>query len=418
MINIYSIEDIIQASENILKSLPKKNDLIQNDDIINEKKMTIDQPLVLKNEITVQSDVPKDIEKIILQAETSQMINLDNQKTKEKKFKNKIIKSDNIVDKLYTLFNKKIKKNTLKLVVELKNEILFLDEKIISLKQKEKKINEINKLIKKDILDLANVERNLNYNLKEKDLTINSINDQLGLYKDKIIKLEDNNKNLMLKINNYQNQYRDLEISNSNVKSESKELSVKIKNYENRIYELENDNKELNLKLNEQSNQLSLLNNNNKELNLKISELDKLNEFKLEAQELRQKNSDLEVALDQLKINDNKNDLNLDIIKSLKEKMNFYQEENVRISNELMDSRKKYEVTKNQIEGFEAQRSNLLNKMSSINEALNNSKIVSNIFEKNQSENELEYDDKENFKKKNYSNSNIDKEISSIFKAK
>ena len=418
MINIYSIEDIIQASENILKSLPKKKDLIQNDDIINEKKMTIDQPLVLKNEITVQSDVPKDIEKIILQAETSQMINLDNQKTKEKKFKNKIIKSDNIVDKLYTLFNKKIKKNTLKLVVELKNEILFLDEKIISLKQKEKKINEINKLIKKDILDLANVERNLNYNLKEKDLTINSINDQLGLYKDKIIKLEDNNKNLMLKINNYQNQYRDLEISNSNVKSESKELSVKIKNYENRIYELENDNKELNLKLNEQSNQLSLLNNNNKELNLKISELDKLNEFKLEAQELRQKNSDLEVALDQLKINDNKNDLNLDIIKSLKEKMNFYQEENVRISNELMDSRKKYEVTKNQIEGFEAQRSNLLNKMSSINEALNNSKIVSNIFEKNQSENELEYDDKENFKKKNYSNSNIDKEISSIFKAK
>ena len=172
------------------------------------------------------------------------------------------------------------------------------------------------------------------------------------------------------------------------------------------------------MKLNEQSNQLSLLNNNNKELNLKISELDKLNEFKLEAQELRQKNSDLEVALDQLKINDNKNDLNLDIIKSLKEKMNFYQEENVRISNELMDSRKKYEVTKNQIEGFEAQRSNLLNKMSSINEALNNSKIVSNIFEKNQSENELEYDDKENFKKKNYSNSNLDKEISSIFKAK
>ena len=76
MINIYSIEDIIQASENILKSLPKKKDLIQNDDIINEKKMTIDQPLVLKNEITVQSDVPKDIEKIILQAETSQMINL------------------------------------------------------------------------------------------------------------------------------------------------------------------------------------------------------------------------------------------------------------------------------------------------------------------------------------------------------
>ena len=38
MVNIYSIEDIIQASENIRKSLPKKKDLIQNDDIINEKK--------------------------------------------------------------------------------------------------------------------------------------------------------------------------------------------------------------------------------------------------------------------------------------------------------------------------------------------------------------------------------------------
>ena len=356
MISIYSIKEIIEASENILSSSAKKKYPISNHDSINDIKMNIENPLILEKKQKIQNQIPKEIEDIISVAEKSKL-KID---TKEVSNKNQIIKPmikekiklNDVVDQLYNLFDKKIKKNTLKLIVGLKNEITSLDEKITTLEQKEKKIKLTNKLLKEDILNLANQESVLKQSVEKKELDISSINEKLIKNENKITDLENDYTNLendktdlKTKINIQQNQNNELEINN-------KELSSELNTHKNKIIDLENDNKKL----------------------------------KEQVQVLGQKNLDLEITLDKLKTVDDKNQNNSDIVKTLEEKINFYQEENIRISNDLIESRKKYDITKNQIEGFENQRSTLLDKINSVNEVINNSSNVTNVFDGNHKE--------------------------------
>ena len=356
MISIYSIKEIIEASENILSSSAKEKNLTSNHDSINNIKMNIENPLILEKKQEIQKQIPKEMEDIISVAEKSKF-KIDYKEASNKKqiikpmIKEKI-KLNDIVDQLYNLFNKKIKKNTLKLIVGLENEITSLDEKIITLKKEEKKIKITNKLLKEDILNLAHHESDLKQSVEKKDLEIISINEKLIENKNKIIDLENNytnlesdNIDLKTKISIHQNQNNELEINNN-------ELSSELNTHKDKIIDLENDNKKL----------------------------------KEQVQVLSQKNLDLETILDKINIADDKNQINLDIVKTLEEKINFYQEENIRISNDLIESRKKYDITKNQIEGFENQRSTLLDKINSVNEVINNSSNVTNVFDGNHKE--------------------------------
>ena len=156
---------------------------------------------------------------------------------------------------------------------------------------------------------------------------------------------------------------------------------------------------------------------NNQDLNLKLDEIESLKIYKNEAQILNQKNSDLQITLDNLKVVDVKNKNNLDIIKVLEEKINFYQEENVRISNDLIESRKKYDITKNQIQGFEDQRSTLLDKINSVNEVIQNEKVVTSVFENSQVTNHINIEKEKKSKRKLIRpDSDINNEILKIFK--
>ena len=383
MISIYSIKEIIEASENILSSSAKKKILPSNHDSINNIKMNIENPLILEKKQEIQKQIPKEIEDIISVAEKSKF-KIDYKEASNKKqiikpmIKEKI-KLNDIVDQLYNLFNKKIKKNTLKLIVGLKNEITSLDEKIITLKKEEKKIKITNKLLKEDILNLAHHESDLKQSVEKKDLEIISINEKLIENENKIIDLENNytnlesdNIDLKTKINIHQNQNNELEINN-------KELSSELNTHKNKIIDLENDNKKL----------------------------------KEQVQVLSQKNLDLENILDKINIADDKNQINLDIVKTLEEKINFYQEENIRISNDLIESRKKYDITKNQIKGFENQRSTLLDKINSVNEVINNSSNVTNVFDGNHKEKSINLIKSSN--KKSKSDEYLNKEILNIF---
>ena len=160
-----------------------------------------------------------------------------------------------------------------------------------------------------------------------------------------------------------------------------------------------------------------IIEKNNQDLNLKLDELESLKVYKNEAQILNQKNSDLQITLDNLKVVDVKNKNNLDIIKVLEEKVNFYQEENVRISNDLIESRKKYDITKNQIQGFEDQRSTLLDKINSVNEVIQNEKVVTSVFENSQTINLNDLEKKNKSKRKlTRTGSDINNEILKIFK--
>ena len=412
MISIYSIKEIIEASENILSSSAKKKYPISNHDSINDIKMNIENPLILEKKQKIQNQIPKEIEDIISVAEKSKL-KID---TKEVSNKNQIIKPmikekiklNDVVDQLYNLFDKKIKKNTLKLIVGLKNEITSLDEKITTLEQKEKKIKLTNKLLKEDILNLANQESDLKQSVEKKELDISSINEKLIKNENKITDLENDYTNLendktdlKTKINIQQNQNNELEINNKELSSELSTHKNKIihlendyTNLANNNTNLENDKTDLKTKINIQQNQNNELEINNKELSSelnthknKIIDLENDNKkLKEQVQVLGQKNLDLEITLDKLKTVDDKNQNNSDIVKTLEEKINFYQEENIRISNDLIESRKKYDITKNQIEGFENQRSTLLDKINSVNEVINNSSNVTNVFDGNHKE--------------------------------
>ena len=432
MISIYSIKEIIEASENILSSSAKKKILPSNHDSINNIKMNIENPLILEKKQEIQKQIPKEIEDIISVAEKSKSkIDYKGASNKKQIIKPMIkekIKLNDIVEQLYNLFNKKIKKNTLKLIVGLKNEITSLDEKIITLKKEEKKIKITNKLLKEDILNLAHHESDLKQSVEKKDLEIISINEKLIENENKIIDLENNytnlesdNIDLKTKISIHQNQNNELEIDNNELSSELNTHKNKIIDLENNYTNLESDNIDLKTKISihqNQNNELEIDNNElSSELNThknKIIDLENDNKkLKEQVQVLSQKNLDLETILDKINIADDKNQINLDIVKTLEEKINFYQEENIRISNDLIESRKKYDITKNQIEGFENQRSTLLDKINSVNEVINNSSNVTNVFDGNHKEKSINLIKSSN--KKSKSDEYLNKEILNIF---
>ena len=61
-------------------------------------------------------------------------------------------------------------------------------------------------------------------------------------------------------------------------------------------------------------------------------------------------------------------------------RVDFYQEENVRLGSELVETKKKFEILKSEIEKYEHQRSNLISKINSVNDALNDTNVLTNVF--------------------------------------
>ena len=61
--------------------------------------------------------------------------------------------------------------------------------------------------------------------------------------------------------------------------------------------------------------------------------------------------------------------------------LNFFQNENLRLSKELFDVKKKVEIMKQEIEKFEEQRSNLVSKINSVNDVIKDTNVLTNVFE-------------------------------------
>ena len=97
------------------------------------------------------------------------------------------------------------------------------------------------------------------------------------------------------------------------------------------------------------------------------------------------------------------------------EKVKFYQEENLRIGGELLETKKKFDLVKSQIEKYELQRSNLIAKINSVNEALENTNVVTNVFENEISKPKVSIIDHKNLEKNNDQKQDINEEIRKIF---
>jgi chromosome segregation ATPase len=106
----------------------------------------------------------------------------------------------------------------------------------------------------------------------------------------------------------------------------------------------------------------------------------------------------------------NLNNLNLE-----NDKVKFYQEENLRIGGELLETKKKFDMVKSEIEKYEQQRSNLITKINSVNEALENTNVVTNVFENDISKPKVSIIDHKNLEKNNDQKQDINEEIRKIF---
>jgi len=97
------------------------------------------------------------------------------------------------------------------------------------------------------------------------------------------------------------------------------------------------------------------------------------------------------------------------------EKVKFYQEENVRLGGELLETKKKFDMVKSEIDKYEQQRSNLISKINSVNEALESTNIVTNVFENEVSKPKVSVVDHRNIQKSKPETQDINEEIKKIF---
>jgi chromosome segregation ATPase len=407
MITIFSIKDIVDATNNILESSNKSENMLSKEITHVKLKKKIytptdtsplfeenvsplalkdppiileDTSLILKEKDSIQTSIPTEIERIIIEAEDaknlssklSQYDHVKNDDLIKNQPKENGVSKKILIDDLYDKFGKKIKKNTLKLILELRNEIFTLNNKIISLKNKNDQSDQNNIFLKNDINQLQNDERKLNYNIKKNKQDF------------EIIKKQYENTISEFKLNELVQQ-------------------TKIQKLQDDILfndKLLNDSKNKNLKLEKE----------NSELKKQLSNVQHLNIYKEELQKLKLKNIDLEDTVNKFKSLNNDDNQNLDIIKTLEDKIKFYQEENIRVGSELVESNKKFSVTKESLDALQNQRSDLIEKLNSINHVIKGENIISNLFNEDSDKENNNYKPENKIKSKD-----INKEIKDIF---
>ena len=148
---------------------------------------------------------------------------------------------------------------------------------------------------------------------------------------------------------------------------------------------------------------------NNSKLNAALSEQINLLNKKIDKISLKDDSKNFEPTA-----NNTNNSLNESKIKDQPNKeIEFFQNENLRISNELFETRKKFEIMKEEIEKFQNQRSSLIEKINSVNDVIQDSNVVTNVFENQQTTTKVNVVDPNN--KINKKNIDINLEVSKIF---
>ena len=97
-------------------------------------------------------------------------------------------------------------------------------------------------------------------------------------------------------------------------------------------------------------------------------------------------------------------------------KEEFFQSENLRLSNELHEARKKYEIMKVEINKFENQRSNIIKKINSLNSEIEDGNVLTNVFENNLQNPKIKIIDNNIERKETASKINLNEEVIKIFK--
>jgi len=127
-------------------------------------------------------------------------------------------------------------------------------------------------------------------------------------------------------------------------------------------------------------------------------------------------NRSIEKLSEKILVNsENSKIINSNLTNTEDEKVKFYQEENVRLGGELLETKKKFDMVKSEIDKYEQQRSNLISKINSVNEALESTNIVTNVFENEVSKPKVSVVDHRNIQKAEPKIQDINEEIKKIF---
>jgi len=97
------------------------------------------------------------------------------------------------------------------------------------------------------------------------------------------------------------------------------------------------------------------------------------------------------------------------------ERLKILQEENLRISSELLDNRKKVEIMKNEIEKYSDQRSKFIKKINSVNEIISDSNVLTSVFNNDINNNQINVLDPN---KTIENKTDINQEVQNIFSKK
>ena len=147
---------------------------------------------------------------------------------------------------------------------------------------------------------------------------------------------------------------------------------------------------------------------NNSKLNSSLSEQISLLNKKIDKISLQNNSNDKDHI--ENKINNSFNDNQIQ--DQPNNKIKFFQNENLRISNELFETKKKFDIIKEEVEKFQNQRSNLIEKINSVNDVIQDSNVVTNVFENEQMINKIDIADPNKNNKKNF---DLNSEVSKIF---
>ena len=319
MIKIYSIHEIVEATNNILQRPSKKNETNKKPHVKKEV------PLLLTDSIEVHDIYKKDTNQ---KDKISKSLIIHKNKTKVKNQKEK-----RSIDDIYIKLNKKIKKNSLKLIFDQQVEINKLNNTIVDLKQKNRTI------------------------LSERN-TLNLKINELKILKETLI-LEKNSLNEQLK-----------NIINKQTSSEVQIDDLK----KNKII--------LEKQINELSSEKNNLSNEKELLNVQLNDLKtKQSSSEIEIEKLKKEKIELENKIDEFYTQNENNKKKIYDISEIENKNKFFQDENIRIGSELLEIKKKHDILKKEIEKYENQKSNLISKINSVNEALSDTNILTNVFE-------------------------------------
>ena len=342
---IYSIEEIVKATNNYLN--PKPEALLKKNNATKKIKLSSESESIIieaEKSILQQEKNIQNVEKtLVLKNEIS---NITNSKINSLNYKIKIKPElkDHMINELYLYLKRKVTKNTLKLIIEEQEEIKNLKNKINFLKQIENKLKNNYEILKNQHESALEYNKELQINKKQlnienKELKIN--NDVIQNDLNEVTKIKE-----MLDIEN-----KELKINNDVLQNDINEVG---KNKEN----LDINNKKLKINLKETKK------------NLKDS-LEKNRSFEINSAEL--KNTLSRYIVNSKKIQEKLNlveeSKNLKLEKEAKQ-VKFYQDENIRLSSELLSTQKKNEITKENLNNIEIEKEKISNKIKDLNKSI------------------------------------------------